>query len=69
MTDGVKKDEFAKILFAVPMENQLQRKEVIALFEVLRREFVVLEVSPHQQIIPAFGDDESDRIPDLIAND
>ena len=58
--DGVKKDEFAKILFTVPMNTLKQRKEVMALFEVLRSEFVALEVIPFQQIIPA--DDESERI-------
>ena len=45
---GVKKEEYAKILFAVPMDSLTQRKEIMALFEVLRSEFVALEVNPLQ---------------------
>lgn len=43
--DGdVQKEEFATLTFEVPLDSLTQRQEVMALFEMLSREWVRIEV-------------------------
>ena len=47
--DGdVAKDEHATLTFEVSMDTKAQREAVVSLFELLRSEFVSVEVSPYQ---------------------
>ena len=44
----ISKDECATLTFEVPLDTMTAKKEVIALFETLSKEFVVLEVDNPQ---------------------
>lgn len=44
----IKKEESATITFEIPLDGLTAKKEVMALFEVLTREYVKLEVENQQ---------------------
>ena len=44
----IKKEESATLTFEVPLDGLIAQKEVIALFEVLTREYVTLSVENQQ---------------------